>query len=301
VAKAHGRNRVHLYQPDDLAVAEHQQQIAWVSRIRQGLERNDFVLHYQTIRPLNAQGGEHFEVLLRLRDSQGGLTPPGAFIPTAERYDLMPTLDRWVIRTALARLAPLLRQDSSRLCAINLSGQSLNDERMLGFILGEIATHRIPPASLCFEITETSAISHLGHARELAQKLRAAGCSLALDDFGSGLSTFSYLKELPVDFLKIDGAFVRNIEHNPVDRAIVSSIVQVAQAMGKKTIAEYVEDEACLNWIRKLGVDYAQGYFIARPQSLEELCAADSVFRLKQVRMKNPPLRTPLVLVHGRG
>ncbi len=301
VAKAHGRNRVHLYQPDDLAVAEHQQQIAWVSRIRQGLERNDFVLHYQTIRPLNAQGGEHFEVLLRLRDSQGGLTPPGAFIPTAERYDLMPTLDRWVIRTALARLAPLLRQDSSRLCAINLSGQSLNDERMLGFILGEIASHRIPPASLCFEITETSAISHLGHARELAQKLRAAGCSLALDDFGSGLSTFSYLKELPVDFLKIDGAFVRNIEHNPVDRAIVSSIVQVAQAMGKKTIAEYVEDEACLNWIRKLGVDYAQGYFIARPQSLEELCAADSVFRLKQVRMKNPPLRTPLVLVQGRG
>jgi Amt family ammonium transporter len=213
----------------------------------------------------------------------------------------MPTLDRWVIRTALARLAPLLRQGGSRLCAINLSGQSLNDERMLAFILGEIATHRIPPASLCFEITETSAISHLGHARELAQKLRAAGCSLALDDFGSGLSTFSYLKELPVDILKIDGAFVRNIEHNPVDRAIVSSIVQVAQAMGKKTIAEYVEDEPCLNWIRKLGVDYAQGYCIAQPRRLEELSITENVLGIKPVQPKNPPPRAPLILVQARG
>ena len=184
----------------------------------------------------------------------------------------MPTLDRWVIRTALARLAPLLRQDRSRICAINLSGQSLGDERLVDFILQEIATHDIPPGTLCFEITETSAISHLGHARELAQRLKAAGCFLALDDFGSGLSSFSYLKELPVDFLKIDGAFVRNIEHDPVDRAIVSSIVQVARAMGRKTIAEYVENASCLEWVQSLGVDYAQGYHISRPRPLEEFC-----------------------------
>lgn len=276
VAKAHGRNRVHLYQEDDLEVAEHQEHSAWLSRIRQGLDQDNFELHFQTIQPLGRNGGEHFELLLRLRDDQGGLIAPGAFLPTAERYDLMPTLDRWVIRTALARLSPLLRQDGDRMCAINLSGQSLGDERMVSFILKEIAAHDIPPASLCFEITETSAISHLGHARELAHKLKAAGCYLALDDFGSGLSSFSYLKELPVDFLKIDGAFVRNIQHDPVDRAIVSSIVQVARAMGKKTIAEYVEDASCLEWVRSLGVDYAQGYGIARPRPLEELGAVNT-------------------------
>ena len=272
VAKAHGRNRVHVYQEDDLEVAEYHQHIAWLSRIRQALDRDEFELHFQTIQPLGRQGGEHFEILLRLRDEQGRLIPPGAFLPTAERYDLMPTLDRWVIRTALARLAPLLRQDRSRICAINLSGQSLGDERLVDFILKEIATHDIPPGTLCFEITETSAISHLGHARELAQRLKAAGCFLALDDFGSGLSSFSYLKELPVDFLKIDGAFVRNIEHDPVDRAIVSSIVQVARAMGRKTIAEYVENASSLEWVRSLGVDYAQGYHISRPRPLEEFC-----------------------------
>ncbi|HYP68683.1 MAG TPA: EAL domain-containing protein [Thiobacillaceae bacterium] len=273
VAKAHGRNRVHLYEPDDLAVAEHQQHIAWVSRIQQGLDRDEFELHFQTIQPLDRQGGEHFELLLRLRDDQGKLISPGEFIPTAERYDLMPALDRWVIHTALARLAPLLREDTSRMCAINLSGQSLGDERMVEFILKEIAAQNIPPATLCFEITETSAISHLGHARDLAFRLKAAGCFLALDDFGSGLSSFSYLKELPVDFLKIDGAFVKNIERDPIDRAIVSSIVQVARAMGKKTVAEYVEDASCLDWMRSLGVDYAQGYYIARPRPLEEFGA----------------------------
>jgi diguanylate cyclase (GGDEF)-like protein/PAS domain S-box-containing protein len=292
VAKAHGRNRVHLYQADDLEVAEYHQHIAWLSRIRQGLDRDEFELHFQTIQPLGRQGGEHFELLLRLRDDQGKLILPGAFLPTAERYDLMPTLDRWVIRTALARLAPLLRQDGGRMCAINLSGQSLGDERLVDFILKEIATHNIPPATLCFEITETSAISHLGHARELAQRLKAAGCYLALDDFGSGLSSFSYLKELPVDFLKIDGAFIRNIDHDPIDRAIVSSIVEVARAMGKKTIAEYVEDASCLDWVRSLGVDYAQGYGIARPRPLEEFCVEN-----KQVhtnRQDNPAVRLHL-------
>jgi Amt family ammonium transporter len=302
VAKAHGRNRVHLYQTDDLAVAEHQQHIAWVSRIRQALDRDEFELHFQTIQPLGVQGGEHFELLLRLRDDQGRLIQPGAFLPAAERYDLMPTLDRWVIRTALARLGPLLRQDTGRMCAINLSGQSLGDERMVEFILREIAAHNIPPSTLCFEITETSAISHLGHARELAHRLKAAGCYLALDDFGSGLSSFSYLKELPVDFLKIDGAFVKNIQHDPIDRAIVSSIVQVARAMGKKTVAEYVEDASCLDWVRSLGVDYAQGYCISRPRPLEELSTTSRLIHASEqgqaafVMHMNEPRPSPILL-----
>ncbi|MGO9443449.1 MAG: EAL domain-containing protein, partial [Thiobacillaceae bacterium] len=215
-----------------------------------------------------------FEVLLRLHDGRGKLVLPSTFLPAAERYDLMPTLDRWIIRTALAQLGPMLRANPDRLCAINLSGQSLGDEQMVAFILEEIASQRIPPASLCFEITETSAISHLKNARDLAHRLKKAGCSLALDDFGSGLSSFSYLKELPVDFLKIDGAFIRNIAQDPTDRAIVSSIVQVARAMGKETIAEYVENESSLYWVRTLDVDYAQGYCIGRPKPLEELVRA---------------------------
>jgi diguanylate cyclase (GGDEF)-like protein/PAS domain S-box-containing protein len=274
VAKAQGRNRVHLYKPDDTAVAEHQHNIAWVTRIRQGLDRGDFGLYFQPIQRLGRKGNEHFEVLLRLHDGRGKLVLPSAFLPAAERYDLMPTLDRWIIRTALAQLGPMLRENPDRLCAINLSGQSLGDEQMVAFILEEIASQRIPPASLCFEITETSAISHLKNARDLAHRLKAAGCSLALDDFGSGLSSFSYLKELPVDFLKIDGAFIKNIAQDPTDRAIVSSIVQVARAMGKETIAEYVENESSLYWVRTLDVDCAQGYCIGRPKPLEELVRA---------------------------
>jgi EAL domain-containing protein (putative c-di-GMP-specific phosphodiesterase class I) len=228
-------------------------------------------------------------VLIRLRDASGGLTQPGAFLPAAERYDLMPMLDRWVIRNALLQLAPMLQQDTSRLCAINLSGQSLGDENMVAYILEEIVRHNIPPATLCFEITETSAISHLDKARELAKRLKAAGCYLALDDFGSGLSSFSYLKELPVDFLKIDGSFIKYIGQNSTDRAIVSSIVHVARAMGKKTIAEYVEDQSCLDWVQSLGVDYAQGYRIATPRPLEQLVEKSRTPRVEHQRAASPP------------
>jgi diguanylate cyclase (GGDEF)-like protein/PAS domain S-box-containing protein len=291
VAKAQGRNRVHLYQSDDRAVTEHQENIAWVTRIRQGLEHDHFTLFLQTIQPLgNTKAGEHFEVLVRLRDGNGKLIQPATFLPAAERYDLMPMLDRWVIHNAMKRLAPMLQQDPTRLCAINLSGQSLGDEKMVSFILEEIAHRNIPPSTLCFEITETSAISHLGKARQLAQRLKAAGCYLALDDFGSGLSSFSYLKELPVDFLKIDGAFVKNIEHNPTDRAIVSSIVHVACTMGKRTIAEYVEGDAALHWISKLGVDYAQGYFIGEPRPLENFADEFSASLPENAEMEDSPL-----------
>ncbi len=271
VAKEEGRNRVHVYQPDDMAVAEHRSQMAWVQKLRQALEEDRFVLHYQPIAALHpGEQRRHIEILLRMQGDDGSLISPGMFIPTAERYQLMPALDRWVVRRSLERLAPLLRK-RDMVCGINLSGQSLTEANLLPMILAEFDRLAIPPDTVCFEITETSAISHLGRARELLLGLKQAGCMLALDDFGSGLSSFSYLKQLPVDYLKIDGAFVRDIAHNPFDRAIVGSMVQVARSMGIRTVAEFVEDEVALGHVRDLGVDFGQGYGIARPQALDRL------------------------------
>ncbi|MEQ1593261.1 MAG: EAL domain-containing protein [Thiobacillaceae bacterium] len=271
VAKEEGRNRVHVYQPDDMAVAEHRSQMAWVQKLRQALEEDRFVLFYQPIAALHpGESQRHIEILLRMQGDDGSLIPPNLFIPTAERYQLMPALDRWVVRNSLERLAPLL-QKRDMVCGINLSGQSLAEVDLLPMILAEFKRLAIPPETVCFEITETSAISHLGRARELLFGLKQAGCMLALDDFGSGLSSFSYLKQLPVDYLKIDGAFVRDIANNPFDRAIVGSMVQVARSIGVRTVAEFVEDEAVLGHVRDLGVDFGQGYAIARPQALDNL------------------------------
>lgn len=271
VAKEAGRNRVHVYQPDDMAVAEHRSQMAWVRKLRQALEEDRFVLHYQPIMALHpGEPRRHIEILLRMRDDDGNLVSPGTFIPTAERYQLMPALDRWVVRNTLERLSPLLHK-RDMVCGINLSGQSLADANLLPLILAEFERHAIPPGTVCFEITETSAISHLGRARELLLGLKQAGCMLALDDFGSGLSSFSYLKQLPVDYLKIDGAFVRDIARNSFDRAIVGSMVQVARSIGVRTVAEFVEDEIALGYVRDLGVDFGQGYGIAQPRALDRL------------------------------
>ena len=277
VAKEEGRNRVHVYQPDDMAVAEHRSQMAWVQTLRQALEEDRFVLHYQPIAALHpGEPRRHIEILLRMQGDDGSLIPPSMFIPTAERYQLMPALDRWVVRRTLERLAPLLRK-RDMVCGINLSGQSLTEGNLLPMILAEFERLAIPPDTVCFEITETSAISHLGRARELLLGLKQAGCQLSLDDFGSGLSSFSYLKQLPVDYLKIDGAFVRDIANNPFDRAIVASMVQVARSIGVRTVAEFVEDAVVLATVRELGVDFGQGYGIARPQALDGLFDAASV------------------------
>lgn len=276
VAKEEGRNRVHVCQPDDMAVAEHRSQMAWVQTLRQALEEDRFVLHYQPIAALHpGEPRRHIEILLRMQGDDGRLIPPNMFIPTAERYQLMPALDRWVVRNSLERLAPLL-QKRDMVCGINLSGQSLTEGNLLPMILAEFKRLAIPPDTVCFEITETSAISHLGRARELLLGLKQAGCQLSLDDFGSGLSSFSYLKQLPVDYLKIDGAFVRDIASNPFDRAIVASMVQVARSIGVRTVAEFVEDEVVLGIVRELGVDFGQGYGIARPQALDGLFDASS-------------------------
>ncbi|MCV3214228.1 EAL domain-containing protein [Plectonema radiosum NIES-515] len=276
-AKNNGRNRVHIYQPDDTQLTQQQGEVQWVARINQALEENRFCLYYQTIVPIKqCKNGEHYEVLLRLVDEVGNLVLPTAFIRSAERYNLMQTLDRWVIRTLFATQGQHYRETwkSSQsqkvgcgcLYAINLSGASINDEQFIEFLHEQFALYQIPPALICFEITETVAIANLIKAAQFIRSLREIGCHFALDDFGSGMSSFAYLKNLPVDYLKIDGSFIKNIVDDPIDLAMVEAINQIGHVMGIKTIAEFVENQEILAKITALGVDYAQGYAIAKPR-----------------------------------
>lgn len=277
-AKNQGRNRVHVYQTSDRQLAQQQGDMQWIARINKALEENRFCLYYQSIVPTSphAPRGEHYEVLLRLRDEQGELVPPMAFIPAAERYNLMHVIDRWVIRTLFNTQAPHYRQSWQRmqkdnyecLYTINLSGASINDDSFIEFLHQQILIHQIPPQVLCFEITETVAITNLTNAINLIRHFKHLGCSFALDDFGTGMSSFSYLKNLPVDYLKIDGNFVKDILTDATDLAMIEAINTVGHVMGIKTIAEFVENEAILDKIRALGVNYAQGYGIAKPLPL---------------------------------
>lgn len=274
VAKEAGRNRVHVFHEDDKAVARHHREMEWTQRISRAFEENRFILYYQPIQALS--DGEdkrpYGEVLMRMFDSDGQLIAPHAFIPAAERYNLMPTIDRWVVRTALGKLRQA--QGPAEMppfrCAINLSGQSLTDEHFLDFVLAQFHESDVPGESVCFEITETAAITNLNRARSFINTLKKMGCRFALDDFGSGLSSFGYLKGLQVDYLKIDGAFIKDMVNDRLDGAMVESINQIGHVMGLKTIAEFVETDAIIDALRSLGVDYAQGYAIARPASLDE-------------------------------
>jgi len=207
-----------------------------------------------------------FELLLRMQQSDGQLVAPMAFIPAAERYNLMPAIDRWVVRNAFAAIA---RTDNHRgadrdsMYMINLSGASLGDDRFLEFVREQFVHFELATRAICFEITETSAIANLGRAVHFIGELRALGCRFSLDDFGAGVSSFGYLKHLPVDFLKIDGGFVLDMLTNPVDNAMVEAINRIGHVMGKETIAESVEDPAALSRLREIGVNYAQGFGIA--------------------------------------
>ena len=273
MAKEKGRNRIHLYSDDDAELSVRQTEMEAVSRIRAALENDRFCLHLQTIAPLRG-GRAHAEVLVRMLDEQGGLVPPMAFIPAAERYDLMPLLDRWVIRHAFEALA---QQPPGTSWAINLSGASVCDEGLLEFVLEQQRITGVALEDVCFEITETVAVANLAQAATLIQDLQAQGARFALDDFGAGMSSFAYLKHLPVDYVKIDGSFIKGILHSPTERAMVESINQIAHVMGKQTIAEFVEDDAVLACLRAMGVDFAQGYGVGRPQPLQAAQVADVV------------------------
>jgi len=271
-AKDRGRNRIHVYRADDTQVARRRGEMRWLSEIQHALDADRFELVAQDIVALGDTAPcDDFEVLLRLVDEDGAQVLPGVFLPAAERYHIAPRIDRWVIRNVLEWLAGWrLELPGETRCFVNLSGLSLGDAQMLEFIVGELARTRVAPGRICFEVTETAAISNLGNASRFFQELRTRGCLFALDDFGSGVSSFGYLRTLPVDFLKIDGVFVRDIVDDPVDLEMVRSINQIGQLMGKRTIAEFVENERVLEALRALGVDHAQGYYLGRPAPLAD-------------------------------
>jgi diguanylate cyclase (GGDEF)-like protein/PAS domain S-box-containing protein len=270
-AKDLGRNRVQLYKPDD--VPERHREMHWVSKLARACDESRFELYFQPIVPIGATvlEREHFELMLRLRDESGALVTPAEFIPAAERYNVMPSIDRWVVRQALDRLVHRMGAGVKPFTiAVNLSGTSLNDERFLEYLIAELSNNELAAGAMCFEITETAAIANLGNVVYFMRELKARGCHFALDDFGSGLSSFMYLKTLPVDYLKIDGQFVENVTRDRVDRSMVEAISQVGKTMGIKTIAERVESPEVLAELGRLGVGYAQGFHIAKPRSTKE-------------------------------
>ncbi|MGM0679829.1 MAG: EAL domain-containing protein, partial [Pseudomonadota bacterium] len=264
-AKDLGRNRIHVYQPDDEELATRHSEMQWVTHIKKALEEDRFILYAQSIVPVATDSGyaEHKEILVRMLDADNNIIPPFTFIPSAERYNLMPAIDKWVIDHAFLYL-----QDHPSSITINISGNSLGDSDFLDYVKHKLNEYRLEPSNICFEITETSAITHLTTAERFIRELKKLGCRFALDDFGSGLSSFTYLKNLSVDYLKIDGSFVREINQNPIDYVMVKAINEVGHAMGITTIAEFVENDEILRTLRNIGVDFAQGYGIDRPTPL---------------------------------
>jgi len=271
VAKESGRNRMHEYQPDDSALAERYGEMQWIHRIHKAFAEHRFFLYQQGIHPLHGNGDEPplCEIFIRMLDEEGQVASPGAFIPAAERYHLIASIDRWVVHAAFVSLACRTLSHGDETCfAINLSGQSIGDEYFLEYVLEEMELTGVEPTRICFEITETAAVGNLTQAMRFIEVLKKFGCRFVLDDFGSGLSSFAYLKNLPVDFLKIDGAFVRDMVASPVQRALVESIHQIGQVMGLRTIAESVENRATLEALKEIGVHYVQGYGLSLPEPL---------------------------------
>ena len=270
-AKDKGRNRIHIYRANDSELKQQRGERQWIYKITQAIEENRFCLYRQKIAPITESAlleGEHYEVLLRLLDEKGTIVPPMAFIPAAERYGLMPAIDRWVISTFFSHYKHLYQQQKNTqrlLYTINISGASVNDDQFLRFLKEQFVQHSVPALTICFEITETVAIANMNKAVEFVSELKQLGCYFSLDDFGSGMSSFTYLKNLPVDYLKIDGHFVENMISDPINLAMVNSINQIGHVMGIQTIAEFVENQTIFEQLRLLGVDYAQGYGIARP------------------------------------
>jgi diguanylate cyclase (GGDEF)-like protein/PAS domain S-box-containing protein len=269
-AKDEGRNRVQVFNAADSETIRRSGEMNWVAHINRAFDEDRFRLHWQAIEPLQSGSKDerHGEILLRMVDEEGILVPPASFLPAAERYNLMPRVDRWVVQQSLRWLVD--HPEETQCAAINLSGQSLGDEQLLDYVFEQLRHTGIESSRICFEITETAAIANLTKAIRFIGALRERGCRFSLDDFGSGLSSFGYLKNLPVDFLKIDGGFVRNITRNPIDKAMVVAINNIGHVMGLATIAEFVESDDIKTLLRAQGVDYGQGYGIARPVPIDE-------------------------------
>jgi EAL domain-containing protein (putative c-di-GMP-specific phosphodiesterase class I) len=267
-AKEGGRNRVHSFAENDIELMRRRREMQWAARINAALEEGRFELYRMQIQPLQrAEPGQHYELLLRMRDESGRMVSPDNFIAAAERYGLTPAIDRWVIENALRWLVSEAdEREKLAMCSINLSGQSFGDDKFLPFVIEQFQKSGIDASKICFEITETAAVASFSQANRFIQALKELGCRFALDDFGTGLSSFGYLKHFPVDFLKIDGSFVREILHDPIDREMVRSINEIGHLTGKKTIAEFAENAEIIQMLTSLGVDYAQGYGIAQPQ-----------------------------------
>ena len=276
-AKEAGRNRVHSFEENDIDLMRRRREMQWAARINTALEEGRFELFRQTILPLQKpEIGVHYELLLRMRDESGKIVAPDNFMTAAERYGITPSIDRWVIENAFRWLVSEAdEREKLAMCSINLSGQSLGDDKFLPYVIDQFHRSGLDATKICFEITETAAIASFSQANRFIQALKELGCKFALDDFGTGLSSFGYLKHFPVDFLKIDGSFVKEILHDPIDREMVRSINEIGHLTGKRTIAEFAENADIINMLRSLGVDYAQGYGISQPQRV--LKAANSV------------------------
>ena len=270
-AKDLGRNRVHIYESTDETLVERHGQMSWVSRIVDAIEHDKFVLYQQPEVPLDPEDHcKHFEILVRIKELDNSLILPDSFIPAAERYNLMPKVDRWVIKNVFESMArrreKMNGKQGEQVVAINLSGLSLADDDLLEFILAKQKQYDIKLEEICFEITETATISNLAKATQFMNKLKKFGCQFALDDFGSGLSSFAYLKNLPVDYIKIDGSFVVDIVSDPIDSAMVEAITSLARVMKIQIIAEWVENQETLDMLEEIGVDFVQGYHVGRPE-----------------------------------
>jgi EAL domain-containing protein (putative c-di-GMP-specific phosphodiesterase class I) len=281
VAKEQGRNRVHTYQPDDAEVAHRHGQMQWVPRIKHALDENRFRLYCEELIAITpaASHRRQFEILLRMIDEDGNEIAPMTFIPAAERYHLMPSVDRWVIAQTFEALTQniqtrgLQHETDDAIFAINLSGQSIGDEQFLAYILALFDKTAISPNRICFEITETAAIANLAKAIRFITVLKNMGCYFALDDFGSGLSSFAYLRNLPVDYLKMDASFFHNSLNDQINYAMVDAINEIGHLMGLLTIAEGVQSDLGLERIKCIGIDYGQGHHISQATPLRELLA----------------------------
>ena len=278
-AKDNGRNRIHLYQMQDSELAKRRGEMQWVNRIQLAIAENRLRLYFQQIKPLHtADTGLHVELLLRMIDETGQCILPMAFIPAAERYHLMPMLDRWVLEHSFKLCQAYVAPDSCGLqtWAVNVSGASLSDASFVNFLKTHLAANPALAQALCIEITETAAIGNLNAANAFINELKALGCRFALDDFGSGLSSLNYLKNLNVDYLKIDGAFVKDMADNAIDLAMVEAINKIGHQMGLLTVAEFVDSERVLISLKEIGVDFVQGNWIHTPESVDALCKTNS-------------------------